>query len=246
MFGASRVESVRSRHVWRLARRSRPNDELSEPTVLERLARVSARIAATGRNPDEVAIVAVTKGFDVSVCRLALQAGLRSLGENRVQEALKKMDEVPGADWHLIGHLQTNKVKQAAGRFALIQSVDSVRLAEAIARHAPSQAVLIEVNIAREPQKSGAAPEDALELAVGVANLLDLQGLMGMGPVTGDPAPAFNELRRLHDDVEQRVGKGLPVLSMGMSGDFEAALAAGSTMLRLGQALFGPRATQPQ
>jgi pyridoxal phosphate enzyme (YggS family) len=210
------------------------------------LARVSARIAATGRNPDEVAIVAVTKGFDVSVCRLALQAGLRSLGENRVQEALKKMDDVPGADWHLIGHLQTNKVKQAAGRFALIQSVDSVRLAEAIARHAPSQAVLIEVNIAREPQKSGAAPEDALELAVGVANLLDLQGLMGMGPVTGDPAPAFNELRRLHDDVEQRVGKGLPVLSMGMSGDFEAALAAGSTMLRLGQALFGPRATQPQ
>jgi pyridoxal phosphate enzyme (YggS family) len=156
------------------------------------------------------------------------------------------MDDVPGADWHLIGHLQTNKVKQAAGRFALIQSVDSVRLAEAIARHAPSQAVLIEVNIAREPQKSGAAPEDALELAVGVANLLDLQGLMGMGPVTGDPAPAFNELRRLHDDVEQRVGKGLPVLSMGMSGDFEAALAAGSTMLRLGQALFGPRATQPQ
>jgi pyridoxal phosphate enzyme (YggS family) len=246
MFGARRVESVRSRHVWRLARRHRPNDELSEPTVLERLARVSARIAATGRNPDEVAIIAVTKGFDVSVCRLALQAGLRSLGENRVQEALKKMDHVPGADWHLIGHLQTNKVKQAAGRFALIQSVDSLRLAEAVARHSPSQAVLIEVNIAREPQKSGAAPEDALELAVGVANLLDLQGLMGMGPVTGDPAPAFNELRRLHDDVEQRVGKGLPVLSMGMSGDFEAALAAGSTMLRLGQALFGPRATQPQ
>ena len=219
---------------------------MTQPPVLERLAHVHARIATTGRNPDEVAIVAVTKGFDVSVCRLALQVGLRNLGENRVQEALKKMDDVSGAQWHLIGHLQTNKVKQAAGRFALIQSVDSVRLAEAIARHAPSQAVLIEVNIAREPQKSGAAPEDALELAVGVANLLDLQGLMGMGPITGDPAPAFNELRRLHDDVEQRVGKGLPVLSMGMSGDFEAALAAGSTMLRLGQALFGPRATQPQ
>ena len=204
---------------------------------------MSARIAATGRNPDEVAIVAVTKGFDVSVCRLALQAGLRILGENRVQEALKKMDDVAGAEWHLIGHLQTNKVKQAAGRFELIQSVDSVRLAEAIATHNPNQAVLVEVNVALEPQRSGVAPEQALELAAAVAGLLDLQGLMGMAPAEGDPRPAFDELRRLHDQAEQRVGKGLPILSMGMSGDFEAALAAGSTMLRLGQALFGPRAT---
>jgi len=216
---------------------------VTEPTILERLARVSARIAATGRNPDEVAIVAVTKGFDVSVCRLALQAGLRNLGENRVQEALKKMDDVDGAEWHLIGHLQTNKVKQAAGRFALIQTVDSLRLAQEITRHAPNQAVLVEVNIAREPQRSGVAPEDALELVANVASMLDLHGLMGMGPATGDPAPAFEGLRRLHDESEQQIGKGLPVLSMGMSGDFEAALAAGSTMLRLGQALFGPRAS---
>jgi pyridoxal phosphate enzyme (YggS family) len=216
---------------------------VNEPTVIERLARISARIAATGRNPDEVAIVAVTKGFDVGVCRLALQAGLRMLGENRVQEALKKMEEIEQAEWHLIGHLQTNKVKQAAGRFALIQTIDSVHLAEEIARHAPNQAVLVEVNIAREPQRSGVAPEDALDLVAKVASKLDLQGLMGMGPATGDPAPAFHELRRLRDEAEQRIGKGLPVLSMGMSGDFEAALAAGSTMLRLGQALFGPRAT---
>jgi pyridoxal phosphate enzyme (YggS family) len=215
---------------------------VTQPTILERLARVSARIAATGRNPVEVAIVAVTKGFDVSVCRLALQAGLRNLGENRVQEALKKMDHVPNTEWHLIGHLQTNKVKQAVGRFALIQTVDSLRLAQEIARHASNQAVLVEVNIAREPQRSGVAPEDALELVANVATMLDLHGLMGMGPATGDPARAFNELRRLHDKAEQRIGKGLPVLSMGMSGDFEAALAAGSTMLRLGQALFGPRA----
>ena len=216
---------------------------MSEPTLLERLARVSARIAATGRNPDEVAIVAVTKGFGVDVCREALAAGLRLLGENRVQEALTKMDEVAGpAQWHLIGHLQTNKVKQAAGRFALIQTVDSARLAEAIARHTPGQAVLVEVNIAREPQKSGVQPDQALQLITTVANLLDLQGLMGMGPSHSDPTSAFNELRTLHDEAEQRVGKGLPILSMGMSGDFEAALAAGSTMLRLGQALFGPRA----
>ena len=215
---------------------------MSEPTVLERLARVSARIAAAGRNPDEVAIVAVTKGFGVEVCREALAAGLHVLGENRVQEALSKMEVIEGARWHLIGHLQTNKVKQAAGRFALIQTIDSARLAEAIARHAPHQSVLVEVNIAREAQKSGVSPDQALELIKTVAGLLDLQGLMGMGPSTGDPKPAFEELRALHDEAEQRVGKGLPVLSMGMSGDFEAALAAGSTMLRLGQALFGPRA----
>jgi len=215
---------------------------VTEATVLERLARVSARIAASGRNPDEVAIVAVTKGFDVSVCRFALQAGLRMLGENRVQEALKKMEDIDEAEWHLIGHLQTNKVKQAAGRFALIQTVDSVRLAEAIARHAPTQKVLVEVNVAREPQRSGAMPEDALEVMAATSLLLELQGVMGMAPATGDPAPAFNELRRLHDEAEQRLGRGLPILSMGMSGDFEAALAAGSTMLRLGQALFGPRA----
>jgi pyridoxal phosphate enzyme (YggS family) len=211
-------------------------------SVIERLAHVSARIAATGRNPDEVAIVAVTKGFGVDACREALAAGLHMLGENRVQEALPKMDAVTGARWHLIGHLQTNKVKQAI-RFALIQTVDSAHLAEAIARHSPSQAVLVEVNVAREPQKSGASPENALELIATVANQLDLQGLMGMGPADGDPAPAFNELRRLRDEAEQRTGRRLPVLSMGMSGDFEAALAAGSTMLRLGQALFGPRAT---
>jgi pyridoxal phosphate enzyme (YggS family) len=217
---------------------------VTEPTVLERLARVSARIAATGRNPDEVAIVAVTKGFGVEACREALAAGLELLGENRVQEALPKMEEVGGmARWHLIGHLQTNKVKQAAGRFTLIQSVDSAHLAEAIARHAPYQAVLVEVNIAREPQRSGVSPEEALELISGVSGLLDLQGLMGMGPSEGDPRPAFDELRLLHDEAEQRLGHGLPILSMGMSGDFEAALAAGSTMLRLGQALFGPRAT---
>jgi pyridoxal phosphate enzyme (YggS family) len=216
---------------------------VTEPTFLERLARVSARIAAAGRNPDEVAIVAVTKGFGVEACREAMAAGMRLLGENRVQEALPKMEAVTGAQWHLIGHLQTNKVKQAVGRFALIQSVDSVHLAEAIARHDPKQAVLVEVNIAREPQKSGVAPEQALELISQVSSLLDLQGLMGMGPSEGDPTPAFNELRALHDEAEERIGRGLPILSMGMSGDFEAALAAGSTLLRLGQALFGPRAT---
>ncbi len=209
--------------------------------VRERLASVRERIGRAGREPNEVAIVAVTKGFGAEVCLEALEAGLRMLGENRVQEALAKMDAVPDAEWHLIGHLQTNKVRSAAGRFALIQSVDSVRLAAALARAAPSQAVLVEVNVAREPQRSGVDPTLALEVIAGVAGLLDVRGLMAIGPSEGDPSPAFMELRRLRDQAEQRLGASLPVLSMGMSGDFEAALAAGSTMLRLGHVLFGPR-----
>jgi pyridoxal phosphate enzyme (YggS family) len=210
-------------------------------TVGDNLAAVRERIVRGGRDSDSVAIVAVTKGFDVSVCREALAAGLHVLGENRVQEALSKMDVLPDAEWHLIGHLQTNKVRQAAGRFALIQSVDSVRLAEAIAKVVPSQRVLVEVNASREPQKSGVDPDQAPGLISAVSRLLDLQGLMAMGPSHGDPTPAFVQVRELRDQAEQRLGKSLPVLSMGMSGDFEAAVAAGSTMLRLGQALFGPR-----
>jgi pyridoxal phosphate enzyme (YggS family) len=215
-------------------------------SVAENLAKVRERIVGTGRHPDEVRIVAVTKGFDVSVCREAITAGLRILGENRVHEALAKMEEVPGAEWHLIGHLQTNKARVAAGRFALIQSVDSIRLAVALAKIAPAQAVLVEVNVAREPQKSGADPDDALNVIEAVAGTLDLRGLMAMGPSHGDPTPGFVELRKLRDEAEQRLGKSLPILSMGMSGDFEAALAAGSTMLRLGQVLFGPRPQAPQ
>jgi len=207
----------------------------------ENLRAVRERIARAGRNPDDITIVAVTKGFGPEVCREALRAGLTQLGENRVHEALTKMAEVEGAEWHLIGHLQSNKARLAAGRFHLIQSVDSLRLAEHIARIEPSQPVLVEVNISREPQKTGIAPEEAVTLASEIAKRLDLRGLMAMGPSHGDPAPAFEELRRLRDDAQHMIGHELPVLSMGMSGDFEAAVKAGSTMLRLGQVLFGPR-----
>jgi PLP dependent protein len=211
--------------------------------VADNLASVRRRIQQAGRDPDEVTIVAVTKGFPASACREAMEAGLVALGENRVQEALGKMEVVSGARWHLIGHLQTNKVKAAAGRFALIHTVDSIHVAEAIAKVAPAQAVLVEVNVAREPQKSGVDPARALPLIQAVSGLLDLQGLMAMGPAEGDPSQAFRELARLRDEARQLTGKPLPTLSMGMSGDFEAALAAGSTMVRLGQALFGPRPT---
>ena len=209
--------------------------------VAGNLASVRKRIARAGRDPDEITIVAVTKGFGPEVCRQALEAGLTILGENRVQDALAKMDVVQGARWHLIGHLQTNKVRLAARKFDLIQSVDSQHLAEALARADPKQSVLVEVNVAREPQKSGADPDRAPDLIAQVSRLLDLQGLMAMGPTQGDPTPAFEELRNLRDVGQQRLGKSLPILSMGMSGDFEAAVKAGSTMVRLGQVLFGPR-----
>ncbi|MBO0688905.1 MAG: YggS family pyridoxal phosphate-dependent enzyme [Candidatus Dormibacteraeota bacterium] len=203
------------------------------------LAEVRRRIRAAGPDPDAVTIVAVTKNHGSDTCRAALAAGLTVLGENRVQEALPKMAEVHGAEWHLIGHLQTNKARQA-GAFALVQSLDSVRLADVLAERAPVP-VLLEINVSREAEKHGVAPEEAEDVAAQVATRLDLRGVMGMGPVEGDPRPAFRELRALRERIEQRVGRGLPILSMGMSGDFETAVREGSTMVRLGTVLFGPR-----
>ena len=210
-------------------------------SVADNLKAVRERIKNAGRDPDEIKIVAVTKGSGPDVCREALGAGLKTFGENRVQEALTKMNEVDGAEWHLIGHLQRNKVRAIIGRFALIHSIDSVRIAEAVAAIDSAQPVLVEVNIAQESQKTGVLPEAAAGLIDDVDEILDLQGLMGMGPTVGDPTHAFDRLRMLRDDAQQRLGKPLPILSMGMSGDFEAAVKAGSTMLRLGQVLFGPR-----
>jgi PLP dependent protein len=211
--------------------------------VAANLAAVRARIGRAGGDPNAIAIVAVTKGQPAEACRAAVEAGLTVLGENRVQEALDKMDEVPGASWHLVGHLQTNKARHA-GRFALVQSLDSIRLAEALAARG-RVAALLEVNVSREPQKHGVAPEEAVAAAAAVDGLVELRGLMGMGPASGDPRPAFAELRRLRDDAEQRLGRSLPVLSMGMSDDLEAAVAEGTTMVRIGRALLGPRLQAP-
>jgi PLP dependent protein len=208
--------------------------------VAANLAGVRARIERAGGDPDAIAIVAVTKGQPVEACRAAVGAGLTMLGENRVQEALDKMDHVEGATWHLIGHLQTNKARHA-GRFALVQSLDSLRLAEALAARGARVAALLEVNVSREPQKHGVAPDTAVAVASAVAELVDLRGLMAMGPATGDPRPAFAELRRLRDEAEHQLGRPLPVLSMGMTDDLEAAVAEGTTMVRIGRALFGPR-----
>ena len=210
-------------------------------SVAKNLASVRDRITRAGGDPDEVTIVAVTKGFGPEVCKQALEAGLRGLGENRVQEALEKMGQVQGGEWHLIGHLQTNKVRLAARRFALIQSIDLQHLVQGLARADPAQRVLVEVNVAREPQKSGVDPDKAAALIDEAAKALQLRGLMAMGPTSGDPKPAFMALKTMRDAAQERLGISLPILSMGMSSDFEDAVRAGSTMLRLGSVLFGPR-----
>jgi hypothetical protein len=204
----------------------------------ERLAEIRRRIAALGRDPAEIRIVAVSKGRSVDECQAALEAGADALGENRIQEALPKLAALPAAEWHLVGHLQSNKVPQVTGRFALIHSLDSVRLAELLAARDRAQRVLLEVNASREPEKHGVLPEDAVEVARKVAELLPLDGLMGMGPREGDPGPAFGELAELRLRCQDATGRPLPILSMGMSADFEAACRAGSTMLRLGRVLF--------
>jgi len=204
----------------------------------ERLEAVRERVRATGRDLEEITIVAVTKGRSLEDCREALAAGLLALGENRVQEALPKLDALPEAEWHLVGHLQTNKVRQVAGRFRLIQSLDSLRLAELLAERDGGQRVLLEVNVSREAAKTGVAPGEAVSIARQIGDLLPLEGLMGLGPLSADPEPAFHELAELRQRCQDATGRALPVLSMGMSGDFEAACRAGSTMLRLGRVLF--------
>jgi len=203
----------------------------------------------SGRNPDSIVLVAVTKGFPVERIREAMAVGLRVFGENRVQEALPKIDEIGPAevDWHLIGHLQTNKVKFIEGRFRMIQSVDRSGLVEALDRRLGSALdVLVEVNVAEESQKTGALPTDlpVIAQAVAAAGHLRLRGLMTIAPMVADPEqvrPIFRRLRSLRDETSQKLGMTLPVLSMGMTDDYPVAVQEGATMLRLGRALFGPR-----
>jgi len=198
-----------------------------------------------------VTLVAVTKGFGLDAVVAARAAGLTDLGENRVQEAIAKIDAPParGAAWHMIGHLQRNKARYIPGRFALVHSVDSEPLAAELERRAADAdvtvRVLLQVNVAGETQKSGCEPADAPALARAVAGHrhLKLEGLMTVAPLTEDgavPRRTFRALRVLRDAL-QGEGLWLPALSMGMSGDYGIALEEGATMLRLGTALFGPR-----
>ena len=217
-------------------------------SVLER-ARSACRRA--GRGPAEVRVVAVTKTFPASTVQELVACGHRLFGENRVQEATAKIERVgPGVTWHLIGHLQTNKVKDAVGRFELIHSVDSTRVAQEIDRRSGErglrQAVLVQVNLAQEESKSGVDDAHALELLETVRALghLDLRGLMTIPPLVEAAEESrrwFVALRELRDRAAQRIGRPLPDLSMGMTDDFEVAIEEGATLVRVGRAIFGER-----
>ena len=210
---------------------------------------VEERRAAAGLS-HAVRIIAVTKSHGVEAVEAAVRAGLGSVGENRVQEALAKMARAPqGVEWHLIGTLQRNKARQAVGHFALIHSVDRLDLAAELARRAPAgfrQAVLVQVNCSDEPQKGGVAPAELPRLLeeLQAHPALEVRGLMTIDAFDVDEGTqrrTFALLRTLRDAAELR-GHHLPELSMGMSGDYPAAVSEGATMLRLGTALFGDRA----
>jgi pyridoxal phosphate enzyme (YggS family) len=209
-------------------------------------ARIGAAAARAGRDHAAVRLIAVTKTFPPEVCRAAIDAGLTDLGENRVQEGVAKAAALAEQGvrpvWHLIGHLQSNKVKSALATFQIIQSVDSIDLATALSRRATAPiSVLLEVNVAAEPSKFGFAPDGvraAHEQIAALANI-QVQGLMTVAPQTDAPEtvrPVFRALRRLAESL------ALPELSMGMSGDYEVAVEEGATMVRIGSALFGARA----
>ncbi|MGQ9678849.1 MAG: YggS family pyridoxal phosphate-dependent enzyme [bacterium] len=215
--------------------------------------RIEAACARVGRNPKEVTLVAVTKTKPVELILEALEAGITHFGENRVQEAAAKIPLIKApVTWHLVGTLQTNKVKKALQLFSIIQSVDSLHLAQEIERRCHplnlSIPVLIEVNTSGEPTKHGVQPEGLADLVAAVLNFphLQLQGLMTIGPGIAVDEPeasraCFRLLSRLADGMRQRFGIALPQLSMGMSADFEVGIEEGATIIRIGTALFGIR-----
>lgn len=220
-----------------------------------RLACVEARITAacerSGRTRDAVQLVAVSKGHGPDRIREAIEAGVTVFGESKVQEARAKIPAAPGhAHWHLVGHLQTNKVKWAVQLFEAIHSVDSIRLMEAIDQAAAAAGVttriFLEINVSGEPSKFGLTPEQAPEVLERSTSLfsVDLVGLMTIPPFTEDPEgarPHFQRLREYRDIWRASHGIPLDELSMGMSHDLEIAIAEGATLVRVGTDLFGAR-----
>jgi pyridoxal phosphate enzyme (YggS family) len=216
--------------------------ELNLRDVRARIARACQR---SSREPDAVTLVAVTKGFDASVIKAAFDCGLRDFGENRVQEAMSKMEQLTdlrqSITWHMVGHLQSNKAKIAVQNFDIIHSVDSARLAMIINQHTRKLLpILLQVNLAVEETKSGFTMEEVMDAVQEIRKLrnLEIKGLMTIAPFVQDPEevrPVFRRLRELRDSI------GLEHLSMGMTDDFEVAVEEGSTILRIGRAIFGHR-----
>lgn len=225
-----------------------------EENVKTVLAEIAAAARAAGREPGEVTLCAATKMNDAQAVRRAIAAGVRVCGENRVQELTAKLADnaYEGAQIHFIGHLQTNKVKQVVGKVDLIQSVGSEHLLAAISREAQKQGIcqdiLLEVNIGEEAAKSGFAAEDIFPLVDRIDSFpnIRLRGLMAIPPISrnpGDNLKFFLKMRQIYVDIRAKKNDNVPVdcLSMGMSGDFTDAVAAGSTMVRIGTAIFGAR-----
>jgi pyridoxal phosphate enzyme (YggS family) len=219
--------------------------------------RISAAAQAVSRDPNDIVLVAVSKTFGVDAVLDAVAAGQTRFGENYVQEAVEKIAAVRAAlpdarlEWHFIGPIQSNKTGAIAEHFDWVQSVDRLKIAERLSRQRqvtrPPLNVLVQVNISGEASKSGVAPADASSLATAVARLpnLRLRGLMAIPEPAIDPLEqqaAFGRLRQLFDGMRREHGPDWDTLSMGMSADLEAAIAAGSTMVRIGTAIFGARA----
>ena len=233
----------------------------SSTTFRQRLLDVQRQIAeacaAAGRDPATVRLLPVTKNHPAEAVALAAAAGFAAVGENRVQEAVAKQAECIAQNlrvrWELIGHLQSNKAKLAARAFDRIQSVESVKLLDGLDREAAAASrvlpILLQINAGNDPAKFGAEPADApalLEHALG-KTALRVEGLMTIAPLSDNPAVArrtFANLRTIRDQLVARFGVALPELSMGMTGDLATAIAEGSTMLRVGTALFGERTPQ--
>ena len=217
--------------------------------------RVAAACARAGRDPSSVTLVTVSKGHPADVVRAAADLGVSLFGESRVQEAKIKISQCPSRlQWHLIGHLQSNKCRDAVHFFAMIQSVDSLSLAREINKWAEKSAktmpVLLEVNVAGESSKFGYSPENVLlELKeINALPKIEVHGLMTVAPWTQEAEkvrPVFRRLGGLKRECEEILGAPLPHLSMGMSGDFEVAVEEGATMIRLGSAVLGPRKPVP-
>ena len=218
-------------------------------TVREKIA---AAARAAGRNPEEITLVAVTKNFPAEDVLAALECGVTAVGENRVQEMVEKYDAVPEAKWHIIGHLQTNKVKYIIGKTQLIQSVDSIKLLDEIERRSAAAGVitnvLLQVNTSGEETKSGASPEEIWNLIDHVETLKNVRvkGMMTIAPLyVKDVSNTlhFDNTRKLYLDIKSRKYNNISmeILSMGMSGDFEEAIACGSNMVRIGSSIFGKR-----
>jgi len=230
--------------------------------IAQRLAEVRGRIERAAdlarRDPAEIMVVAVTKGFGVDAVRAAASLGIDNFGENRVQEAEPKIAAVPDVRWHLVGHLQSNKARRALAAFQVIHAVDSIDLLDRLETVAEeidvARAALFQVNVTSAASQHGfdlawfeaAIADGRFTAALGTLRRVRVVGLMGIGPLTTNPRvsrAAFGRLRGLRDGLQGAVGFSLPELSMGMSADLEFAIQEGATMLRIGTALFGDRPT---